>query len=401
MRSGNALRVLLCVAVAGLAAVPAVSADPDADYVARFENHFKKVVPPHLLNEYASQARYDSLYMGDNLEAALSTVNNDQGGMAWGLSYRMMSLNDMFRITGDPKYLEANLRCVRAVLGATDEKRGKALWTGRVVQAWGCEKYAKRGRAVFPVHTGIIAAPVLDCLLLIQGVPALREALGAESGQMRDAVRAALAVHDRQWVDGPVDGEGHYIGMDQEDALENKPLPANRLSAMGWALWLSHKLDENPIHRARALAIGEYIKRRLTLTPEGAYFWSYAIPSMPVTETAPKYSVSGEDTSHAALTMAVILALAEDGQVFDPEDMARFSQTVLQGFGRREDGVLFGCITGTPKCEPDYVALPSRWLALARYSKAVRDRITAFYLNYGHTPAPLEIADLLALFKQD
>lgn len=400
MDLGRVLFAVFCFAACVSGAGWAQEADPEADYVVRFENHFKKAQPPHALAEYASQERYDSLYMGENLDATLSTVDNDQGGMAWGLSYRMMSLNDMFRVTGDVKYLEANLRCIRAVLGATDEKRGKSLWTGRVVQAWGCEKYARRGRAVFAVHTGIIAAPILDCLLLIQEVPALRGSLGAEFDQIREGARAALAVHDRQWVDGPTDGEGHYIGMDQEDVLENKPLPANRLSAMGWALWLSHKLDGNAVHRSRAIAIGEYIKRRITRTPEGAYFWPYSIPAMPVTEMAPKESVSGEDSSHAALTMAVIFALAEDGQVFDSKDMAHFAQTVLQGFGRRDDGVLFGCITGTPKCEPEYVALPSRWLGLVRYDAAVRDRIAAFYLNYGGTPAPLEIADLLLAFKQ-
>ena len=376
-------------------------ADPDADYVARFEKQFMKADPPHELREYASQARYDALYMGANLDATLSTVDNDQGGMAWGLSYRMMSLNDMFRATGETKYLEANLRCIRAVLGATDEKRGKALWTGRVVQAWGCEKYARRGRAVFAVHTGIICAPIFDCLLQVQTVPALRAQLGAEFEAIRDQARAALAVHDRQWVDGPEAGEGHYIGLDQEDVLENKPLPGNRLSAMAWALWLSHKLDGEAIHGAHARLIGEYIKRRLTRTPDGAYFWPYSLPVNPVTEPAARESVAGEDSSHAALTMAVVLALAEDGEVFGKAEMACFCQTVLQGFGRREDGLLFGCITGEPKCEPEYVALPSRWLGLSNYDPRVLGRILAFYKNYGGTPAPLEIADLILAMQKD
>jgi hypothetical protein len=41
------------------------------------------------------------------------------------------------------------------------------------------------------------------------------------------------------------------------------------------------------------------------------------------------------------------------------------------------------------------VALPVKWLPLAKYVPEVRDRILAFYLNYQPRPAPLDLAMLL------
>jgi len=389
--------VLIVLTTVAQAPTPAVSSQEDAQaaYERKFLDRFPAVDPPLPLEEYASAARYDALYLGRDLDDALSTVDNDQGGLAWGLSYRMISLNGMYRATRDVKYLEANLRCIRAVIAATDDKRGKPLWTGRVVPAWGCDKYAERGRAVFAVHTGIIAAPIFDFLSLVKEQVPLRESLGPETDAIRDAARLALAVHDRQWRDGPGAEEGHYIGMEQEDVLENKPLPGNRVSAMGWALWLSSKLDGEPVHRARALALGHYIKNRFTPAPDGAYYWPYWLPELPVTEPAPRSSVPGEDTSHAGFTIALPLALGLDGQVFTAEDMTRLANTVLLGFAHRNDGILYGRITGTPELGPDYVALPSRWLPLARFEPAVRSRILDFYLKYQGKPGPLDIADLL------
>lgn len=384
---------LSCVCLAALAR----GEEPKSDeqYVQEFLAQYPKVEPAPDLNEYASAERYDELYMGERLDAALAKVSNDSGGIAWGLSYRMMSLNDMYQVTGHVKYLEANLKCIRAVLAVTDDKLGKPLWTGKTVPAWGSDKYADRGRAVFAVHTGIITAPMFEFLLLARENAAFRDTLGDEFQVILDAATAALAVHDRQWRDGPGDGEGHYIGLDQEEVCENKPLPGNRLSAMGLALWPSWKVSGNTTHRDRALALGRYIKDRLTPSPDGGYYWPYWLPEGPVTEPAPRESVAGEDTSHAGLTLALPLVLAADGQVFTNADLKRFAATVTHGFGRLGNGILLSRITGTTELAPSYVGGPAKWLLLEEVDPAVREPIRAFYLNYKPTPAPLELSRLM------
>ncbi len=377
-------------------------ADPDQEYIAKFLKAFPKVENPPALETYATPQRYDELYLGENLDKALKKVSNDSGGIAWGLSYRMISLNEMFRATGDRKYLDANLQCIRAVLAATDDKIGKKLWNERVVKAWGSEKYAERGRALFAVHTGIITAPILDFLLLAKGIPELKEQLGPEYQQILDGAKAALAEHDRQWRDGPEDGVGHYIGMDQENSLENKPLPGNRLSAMGWALWISWKVSGDTTHRDHARAIGLYMKHRLTIGTDGAYYWPYALPAAPVTVSKAREDIKGEDSSHGGLTMEVMLTLANDNVVFTTDDMKRFAKTALNGYARRTDGILMTSINGMGAYDPgSHIGIASRWLPLSTYEPQLRDRILTYYLNYRPTPSPLDLALLLRFEKQN
>jgi hypothetical protein len=371
------------------------AADADQAYVKRFLETFPKVASPPTFDAYATPARYDELYMGEKLEPALQNVSNDRGGIAWGTSYRMISLNDMYHATHDAKYLAANLRCIRAVLAVTDDKIGKKLWNGRVVAAWGCDIYAERGRALHAVHTGIITAPMFEFALLAKSDAAFMQTAGADVEEVLNGATAALAEHDRQWRDGPEEGAGHYVGLDQENSLEGKPLPGNRLSAMGWALWASWKVSGNTAHRDRALALGRYIKHRLVPSPDGAYYWSYSLPAEPVTESKPREAIAGEDSSHGGLTMALPLALAEDGQVFTADDLKRVGLMIMNGFGRLGGGILFGNVTGNPKIDPKLVCNPSHWLPFTKAEPKAKDCIIAFYLNYKPTPSAYELAQLL------
>ncbi|HOJ59529.1 MAG TPA: hypothetical protein PK878_04525 [bacterium] len=371
------------------------TAEQDAEYTRRFLTQFPEVKPLPRLEEYASPARFDALFLREGWVENLKTINNDNGGIAWGWAYFMMALNEMYRGTGDRRYLDANRQCVQAVLAARDDIRGVTLWTGKTAPAWSSDKYAERGRAVFAVHTGMIVYPILDFLLLARENPVLRNEWGDADQAILRAARESLHYHDRQWRDGPAEGEGHYIGMDQENALEGKPLPGNRLSSMGRALWLLGKLTGEEVYYHRAIAIGRYIKNRLTLAPDGAYYWPYWLPLDPVTETKSTEDIRGEDISHAALTMALPVLLAHENQIFTREDMARLGKTVTQGFARLNNGVLFGEITGNPGSNPDLVQIPGRWLRLSPFAPEVRERLAAFFLKYKPAPSPLDMALLI------
>ena len=383
----------------GLAACTfsALAAEPISDeaYIALFVEAYPKVEPAPTLAEYATIAGYDALYLGEPLEQAFKNPNNDSGGIAWGLAYRLMSLNDMYRATGEVRYLDAALPCMQRLLEVTDDKRGKALWTECVVAAWGCEKYAKRGRAVFAVHTGIIAAPMFEFVALARANATFKAAHADALDAVAEGAGLALAVHDRQWRDGPADDEGHYIGLDQEEVCENKPLPGNRLSAMGWALWASWQATGDTQHRDRAIAIGRYVKHRLTLAPDGAYYWPYWLAEERVTESAPRESIASEDASHAGLTMRLGFELAEDGQVFDDTDLARVGRTVRNGIGRLGGGILVSRVTGTTELKPSYIGYASAWLRVAKADPEAAQLIVDHYLNYRPAPGPRVLAELI------
>lgn len=395
------LRKVFAVCIAVLLPYAGVAQeDADAAYLTRFHEQFPKVEPVPVLADYATPQRFDQLYLGEALDKALKTVSNEQGGIAWGLAYTMIALNQMYRNTHDAKYLAANLRCIDAVFAARDDRTGVALWTGEVVPAWSSGKYAERGRAVFAVHTGMILYPIFDCLLLLKDAP---EVLAPDSPHYQELLAEALktlAFHDSQWRNGPAVDEGHYVGKNQENILEGKILPGNRLSAMGRALWVAWKLTGDEAHRDRALRMGRYIKHRLSLGVDGAYYWPYWLPDEPTNVTVERAAVNGEDTSHGQLTASFPFMLAAEGQVFDDEDMRRFALTVLNGIARLGDGVLLGSVTGDPKSNPSLASSPEGWLEPARVMPEVRDRIVTFYLNYVPTPGALDLATLISHVSQ-
>ena len=379
---------------ASLSAQAQWTAEQDQEYTKRFNEGFHAASPVPSLSAYATIDRYDALYPSEQLEKDLQNINNSAGGIAWGWAYRMMAQNAMVRRTHNVKYLQDNLKCVRAVLAARDDVRGVTLWTGAIAPVWSSDKYAERGRAVFAVHTGMIAYPILDFLQLAQDSPEMKSRLKDESSAILQSVQESLRYHDRQWREGPAPEEGHYIGMDQENALEGKPLPGNRLSSMGRALWCLSQLTGNAEDRRRALAIGRYIRHRLTLAADGAYYWSYWLPLQP-SPPIPKEKINAEDISHGSLTMALPILLVSAGEVFTREDMERLGKTVTQGLARLNNGVLFGEVNGNPKSSPSLVQIPGRWLHLTPFVPEVYDRIALYLRTYQAKPSPLDLALLL------
>jgi hypothetical protein len=370
--------------------------DDQIRYLEVFEKAFPRVETPPTWEDYTAVDSYDSRYMGEALENDVKTVSNEKGGIAWGLSYKMLSLNNMYRATRDSKYLEANLRASEAVLAARDDKTGKPLFTGKIAPIWGCDLYAKSGRAAFAVHTGVIVFPILEFLDLAKQDQEFSAALGAKASAILTGVTEALAFHDRQWQEGPVAGEGNYFALEQEEGLDYKVLPGNRLAAMGLAHWGVWKLNGSKLHEDRARALANYIKNRLPVGEDGGYYWEYWLAKDPVSGTVERLEVNGEDTSHGGLTASFPIRLAGEGFVFDRTDRERFARTFLQGISSLGEGVMTPQINGRVGIEPQgYVWGIARWLTLAAEEPEVRDRIKRFYLERVASPHPLDLSLLI------
>ena len=396
-RAARAARAAVVIVLLVAAAAPAVRADDAADaaYTKRFVEKYPPVAsPPATLAEFANPKRYDELFMGEDLDRALANVHNQGGAMAWGLSYRMVSLNEMARATGDAKYLAANLRCIKAALAARDDKTGRKVYDGRVLPAWSSDGYRKGEQAVFAVHTGMIAYPMLEAVHVARTLKGVPPELLRELEQTVPAVLGSLPVHDDAYRDGPGEGEAHYVMLGEETGSEGKPQPGNRIAAMGRAMYAAYRVTREPKYLERSKALGTYIKRRIPLAENGAYVWGYWLPLGPVATTQFSTGTS-EDTSHGSLTMSFPAMLAEDGVVFTPEDMRRFGKTVVAGLGRLDNGVLFGDVAGAATSSEKRLGHPANWLQLAPYAPEVRGRIAAFYLKYKPNVMPSEMAYLI------
>jgi hypothetical protein len=387
--------VLILLPILGVSPPTPALADAAADQTYReaFEKKFPPVNPAPSLADYASVQRYDEVIAAE-VERALEKVNNQGGGMAWGLSYRMMSLNEMARVTKDPIYLTTNLRLIRAALAARDDRTGTKLFDGRVVPAWSSDGYRKGEQALFMVHTGMIVYPMLDAVHVARQIPGVPDQVRRDLDATIRPVFESLACHDDAWRDGPGEGEGHYVMLSEEKSSEGKPQPGNRLSAMGRALYAAYRVTKNQKYLVRTRALARYIERRLHVTDTGAFLWPYWLPVDPVAPRQPA-TTTPEDTSHGSLTMSFPAMLAEDGEVFTAEHMKRFGRTVTQAVGRLGDGVLLGDVGGLASSKPDQIGIAAIWLVLAPYSPDVRDRIVPFYLRYRPAPRSWELAYLI------
>ncbi len=373
----------------------------EAKYIESFLALYPKVYPVPTLDEYATTARFDKMWLGERLDKELKDHTNDDGTLAWWLTYYVRALDDMYLATENTKYLDAALRIVRAAVECTDDKRGIPLFTGKVVPTWGSPKYAERGRAALVVNTGLICAALFDFLLTAKKASAFDAALGEERKAIVDTALRAMEFHERQWREGPETQAGHYIGMDQENMYEHKILPANRQSAMGWAYWLAYKYTGEAKHRARALAIGHYLRDRLVPSPDGAFYWTYECPEEPVRGEKHRDEVLGEDTSHAGLTMMLPFALAADNEVFFKADMERLAGMVMHGLARLGGGMFLGDITGNAYSKPERIRFITNWLPLAKFNPGVKKEVLSFYLNYRPNPDPIELAQLILMQKKN
>ncbi len=358
------------------------------------------------LEEYARPETYDIRHLGNVINVWVNRIvgrQNLDADMAWGSSYHTHSLNDMYRGTGDRKYLDANLRIVRASLANRDDKKGHTTFFGEMAPGWGTAYYAGR-HVIHPVHTGMIAFGIVEFLELVQQEPELMTDLGDEFDTMVEEITETIDWHDRQWSDGPGEDEGYYFTKDNEPQYEGDPLAANRLSAMGLALWGSWKATGNTEHREKALRLARYMKRRMRLYAEGpygdgAYFWKTFLFVQPIEFALPASHVSslngGEDFSHAALTIAFPLTLGLEGEVFSEYDMQAFARSILLGCARLGDGVLLGNIVGTTIFGPSQVLIPGYLFRIAPHSPEAFDAVAEFLLRYQKNPRNVDIAQLI------
>lgn len=384
-----------CVFAIVISSVAFAQAQSDDEYISEFLKIHPRIANPPTLPEYANVPRYDQLYMQPaELDEAIKKIDATNGGpLAWGVSYRMQSLNQMFRVTGDVKYLTTNFRFTRAILANRDDRKQIKTYNGEVLPAWSAGGYSGRGRSVFLVHTGMILYPMLDAAKLARST-----SLEKDFAALVPAMIESLHAHDREWRDGPGKDGGHFIGVNEEPTMDGHPQPFNRLSAIGRAMWVASELMDDKELRRRCIATGWYIKHRLPIAADdGAYYWKYRLDDDPTTQPTTRLKMgAGEDSSHAGLSITFPIMLARNGEAFTADDIKRFAKTYENGAARLGGGIILGDVCGNPKSKIDRIGSPAKWLDLAQFDPAIADRILPYFLNFCPTPTPLDLSSLIA-----
>lgn len=249
---------------------------------------------------------------------------------AWGWSYIGNSLVDMYRATGDKKYLDFFIPKAEYILTQTDENLGIESFTdsGLSLPVWSDDGFyssSKKFSYTYPVHTAMITLPML------RFIDSVREDNLVEyihvSEQILLEVGRALEVHNdaSMWVDiNANEGfyKGHPYGEGEVNEANKIGIP-NRISVYLAAAGLYDKLTDHDDYTNKINKSLNYLKNTLFEYDEtyDAYYWSY----WEDLEGTP-----WEDISHAALTAYGIFLLHNEVgfEIFSKSDFRKMANII-------------------------------------------------------------------------
>ncbi|MFB4473890.1 hypothetical protein ACDI16_13285 [Oceanobacillus caeni] len=287
-------------------------------------------------NENISIDLYDDLYAQlpdwSITEFPNSTSNYDGASYAWGWSYAGNSLVNMYRVTGEEKYLKIFVKQAKYIFSKTDDKLGIESFTGTGLSlpAWSDQGRYTSGNFnyIYPVHTGMITLPILRFIDTVYSEHL--DQYKDIADEFLKATGKALEVHnqDNMWVDFS-DTEGFYMGHPYGKGIVSEAGKIgilNRISVYLAATGLYDKLNDSNIYRSRIEKSLNYIKYSLLKYDErfDSYYWSYWEDQI--------LEKNWEDISHATLTVNSIFILHEEVgfSVFNDEDFERFANNVYK-----------------------------------------------------------------------
>lgn len=322
----------------------------------------------------------------------LSDSLNTNGTLAWGQSYILHAYVEMYRATGDGRYIARALEQSERVMANRDDRRGVLdAVRGRIVPAWGSTKYSsgryKGKNHVWVVHTGMITYPMALVVDAIRRSADLQHKYGKRATALLEQVRQSVDAHDEDFRWGPAQGEGYYVLAIRGPS---SVAPLNQQNALGRTHVALSKLTGEAKYRRKAEALARYFKNRLTYrAAEDAYVWPYLAP--------PKGKGRGaEDISHAAINVDFAVVAHRAGIVFTRQDMNRFAHTLTRLISKG-DGRLAERVDGSGRIGVYSVSV-GRWLELAAYDREVW-RIARDYYMEAEPSGPVAMLGYARLLK--
>lgn len=241
----------------------------------------------------------------------------------------MQAYAEMFRATGDGRYLDKLYNHINSVMCNRDDIRGQVDYKDELVPAWGTDRYT-RGEAWmhFAAHTGMITYPMLEFVQLAREHSA--DELCEEASEVLSRARESIDYHDRDWV-VQESGFGLYTYPEDYYHKANYIIPLSQQATIGRSLVLLWDLtgDQSYYEKARDIALG--IKASLQETEWVGYVWG--VQMGPISDRNPI-----ADVSHSTVTVDFIRLAYEHGIVFDDGDLRNVACTIkhLLSDGRAE-----------------------------------------------------------------
>jgi hypothetical protein len=287
---------------------------------------------------------------------------DDGGRLAWGESYLLSALVEMFAVTHDAEHAAKIIALGDWIDRARDDRNGRRdEIRDRVLPAWSSANYTKGRRYTWAVHTGMIAAPLARFAAIVRRDATLKARWGNDADRLLRVAQDAVAAFDDDYRPGPGPDEGHVYCP-----FLAKPLPLNMQNALARAWLAIADATGSAAYRERVTRLANFFRHRMRTEKDGCATWSYWPPLNGANDTC-------EDISHAAINVDFMVLCHEHGIVFSREDLERVALTLRQHVLLADDRI--GDHLGVNRKFNTHRDAILRWGRLARHLPAVHDAL--------------------------
>jgi hypothetical protein len=319
------------------------------------------------------QALFDELDNSRNEGKGYSEYLNTDGFptgalLAWSESHLMQAYANMYRATGDERYLDKLHDHIQSVLSNRDDRRGQTDYKGELVPSWGTDRYTRDNEWMhFVVHTGMITYPMLEFVQLVNESHIDRYSLAASS--ILEQVEESIVYHDREWR------TDHYV-YPEDFYRKDYIVATNQQAAMGRSLILLYELTGNEQYLSKAENLAAFIKdKAVRIDSAGEYL---LLDTFIAGETTPRDDKVAS-TSHANLIIHFAYLAYKSNIVFDEEDMRGLCQTI-KNLAEANNNHFPRYLDSTGDFDAEATA--GQYIFLAEFDSGIYDSIMDLYFNH-------------------
>jgi len=310
----------------------------------------------------------DKVNEGKGYSKCLNTDGFPTGALlAWSESYLMQAYANMYKATGDVKYLDKLQAHTLSVLANRDDKIGRKDYKGELAPSWGTDRYTPNHEWMhFVAHTGMITYPMLEFVKLVKESNIEKYLVGANT--ILTQAEQAVRYHDKEWR------QDYYVYPD--DFYKKDYIVAmNQQAAIGRSLLLLYELTGNEEYLNRARLIAEFINAKGILQGNDGGF--LLLDRFTPGKTEPDSTIA--DISHATITIHFAYLAYENGIIFTEGDMAEFTKTI-KSLAQANDNHFPKYLDGTGNF--DYEIAAGQYAFLAEFDSEIYNSITDLLFNH-------------------
>ena len=357
----------------------------------------------HGINKDWLIKKFIKLDLAINNGEGYSNYTNEVGTLAWAESYLLESYLDMYLATKDINFIEKFVQHAEKVVNNTDKARSVKDYKGRSRIGWSATKYTVDNKPmIFLVHSAMITYPLAKFSLIVKNDKNFNK-YSKIANKFLNLTIEAIKEFDPQFRYDEKTGEGSYWWEGDEPLKTDlkAPPPFNFSLSAGRVFVLLYKITKEKVYLDKATSLAKYFKHNLILTEDNAYLWGYRADI----KKFPAY----EDISHGGIDLDFAILCAENGIIFDENDMKRFVNTLLR-LKKADDGFfnyvnktdILGENSNIGGKKADLSFTIGRWLELSQFDCSAYKVIAPFLIkriNNSEKEHPIVLLGLAKLIK--